>query len=389
MNPVIRVIPLGFCDVERLIIMPPISLLIKPASGLCNLRCRYCFYCDEMGKRGQASFGVMTRETLERLTRKALAFAQGQCTFGFQGGEPTLAGLAFFECVVELQKQHNVNNVQILNTIQTNGYAVTEPWAQFFARQKFLVGLSLDGLEDVHNANRVDIAGAGTFDRVMATADLFDRYNVDYNILTVVNSRTARDVKRIYGFYKQRGFGFLQFIACLDPLGEKPGGHEFSLTADLYGEFLCELFDLWHEDVCRGQQPYIRMFENYVALRAGFPPESCDMRGVCQNQFVVEADGSVFPCDFYVLDDWRLGSIVTDEIPALQARSAAFVEPSRQRPVGCAGCDFFMLCRGGCRRHRIIDDRGKMRNYFCAAYKRFFAHAGKRLSEIAKSVRPH
>jgi uncharacterized protein len=202
----------------------------------------------------------------------------------------------------------------------------------------------------------------------------------------VVNSQTARDITRIYRFYKERGFRYLQFIACLDPLGERPGGHEFSLTADLYGEFLRELFDLWYEDVRQGQQPYIRMFENYVAIRAGLAPESCDMRGVCQNQFVVEADGSVFPCDFYVLDDYRLGSILTDDILALHQRAAGFVEASRRRPDGCAGCEFYMLCRGGCRRHRTIDDAGRLRNVFCPAYKRFFRHAAKRLSKIAATV---
>jgi len=341
-----------------------------------------------MSKRGQASFGVMNRETLDTLTRKALAFAEGQCIFGFQGGEPTLAGLEFFEAAVQLQKQYNVNNVQIHNTIQTNGYAVTEEWATFFAEHKFLVGLSLDGLEDIHNIHRADAVGEGTFGRVMATAEMFDRCKVEYNILTVVNRQTARNIGRIYTFYKERGFRYLQFIACLDPLGERPGGHEFSLTADLYGDFLRELFDLWYEDVCRGQQPYIRMFENYVAARAGLAPESCDMRGICQNQVVVEADGSVYPCDFYVLDDWRLGSMVTDEILTLHKRAAGFVEASRQRPVGCAGCDYYILCRGGCRRHRMTDESGKLRNYFCAAYKRFFGHAAKRLNEIAATVRP-
>ncbi|MCL2700353.1 MAG: anaerobic sulfatase maturase [Phycisphaerae bacterium] len=366
--------------------MPPISVLIKPASGLCNLRCRYCFYCDEMAKRDQASFGVMSHETLDVLTEKVLAFAHGQCTFGFQGGEPTLAGLEFFESVIHLQKQYNVHDVQIQNTIQTNGYAVTEPWATFFANHKFLVGLSLDGLEEHHNINRVNVAGEGTFGRVMATAGLFDRLNVDYNILTVVNRQTARDINRIYHFYKERGFRYLQFIPCLDPLGEEPGGQAFSLTPEDYGLFLRELFDLWYDDWCKQQQPYIRMFENYLAHMVGVATESCDMRGTCQNQYVIEADGSVYPCDFYVLDECRLGSILTDGILGLHGNSARFVDASRGWPDRCKACEFFRLCRGGCRRNRIVDGAGKSNNYFCSAYKQFLSHSIKRLKEIAANL---
>jgi len=340
-----------------------------------------------MAKRGQAHFGVMSRETLEILTRKVLAFSEGHCVLGFQGGEPTLAGLEFFETAIQLQKQYNVTNARILNTIQTNGYAVTEQWARFFADHKFLVGLSLDGLEDIHNINRVDAAGAGTFARVMETAGLFDRFKVDYNILTVANGQTAQHVNRIYKFYQERRFRYLQFIACLDPLGEEPGNHEFSLTAQQYGRFLCSLFDLWYNDVRKGRQPYIRMFENHLAVLVGQEPESCDMRGICQNQYVVEADGSVYPCDFYVLDEYRLGSIVTDGILDLYIKSAGFTEASRRRPDGCGECKFHALCRGGCRRHRTIDDAGHVKNYFCSAYKQFFAHSVKRLSEIAAMIR--
>lgn len=368
--------------------MPPINVLIKPASGLCNLRCEYCFYCDEMQNRAKASFGFMSADVLETVIQKALFYADRICSISFQGGEPSLMGLPFFEQVIDLEKKHNKKAVKIYNSIQTNGIAIDEELASFFAQNRFLVGLSLDGVENSHNSYRKDAAGNDTFARVMETAQLFDKNRVEYNILTVVNTKTAVSAERIYRFYRRRGFRYLQFIACLDPIGAEPGGHGYSLTPELYGRFLCDLFDMWYEDFRHSRQPYIRGFENYIRLLCGLEAESCDMRGECGPQYVIEADGSVYPCDFYVLDEFRLGSLITDDFPAIDdiCREIGFMQESREKPIECGSCDWYMLCRSGCKRHRFIQD-SQMRNYFCTSYLRFFRYAGKRMNKIAESLK--
>ncbi len=365
--------------------MGPLQLLIKPASAGCNLNCRYCFYCDEGKKRENFSYGMMSGETLEILIKKALEEADGYCGFAFQGGEPTLVGLPFFERVLELQKKYNQKKVRVDNSIQTNGYQLAEDWTRFFARENFLVGLSLDGIKATHDAFRVNARGEGSFAEVMRTAELFERFGVEYNILTVVNGKTGLRAAKIYDFYKKNGFRYLQFIACLDPLGEEPGKQAYSLTPEVYGQFLMDLFDRWYEDVRTGDQPYIRQFENVVGMLAGREPESCEQRGICSVQNVIEADGSVYPCDFYALDEYCLGNVSTGTFEEFRTSPAAerFVRDSAESLEDCRSCPYFAICRGGCRRNRITLADEKRANYFCRAYRRFYDYTIERFLRLA------
>ncbi len=259
--------------------MPPVNLLIKPASGLCNMECDYCFYCDETQKREQASYGLMSKETLENVIRKSFSYAEQSVGIAFQGGEPTLCGIDFFEEAVRLVKQYNVNNLKIEFALQTNGYAITEEWCEFFKKNHFLVGLSVDGTEATHDKYRHNKNGEGTYQKVLQAARLMKKNGVEFNILTVVNKETAENIDSIYKEYKRNGWEYLQFIACLDPIGEIRGQREYSLTPKMYGEFLVRLFHLWYKDWKRGKQPYIRQFENYIGILLKYEPESCEQRG--------------------------------------------------------------------------------------------------------------
>lgn len=369
--------------------MRHVNLLIKPASGLCNLKCRYCFYRDLMDKRETASYGIMTEETLENVVKKGIAFAEHECTIAFQGGEPTLAGLDFFKRVVELQKKHNPRGIPIHNALQTNGVGLDGAWADFLRENRFLVGLSLDGVKDTHDLYRMDGAGDGTFARVMDTVRLFERRGVEYNILTVVNRQTAKRAEKIYNFYKKNKLQYLQFIPCLDPIEEEMGQAGFSLTPREYGAFLCTLFDLWCRDVERGEAPSVRQFENYIEMLLGGPPEACGMNGVCGMQHVVEADGSVYPCDFYVLDRYRLGNLNEVDLEEINRRRAElrFIEESTVVDEKCKTCRFFALCRGGCRRNRPVSADGALgRNFLCEGFEMFFTHAMPRLQGLARVV---
>lgn len=369
--------------------MKSTHLLIKPASSSCNLGCTYCFYHDVSHKREVKSYGMMTLETLESIVKKTLEEVELSCTFAFQGGEPTLVGLPFYEKLIAFQNKYKKPQTRIHNAIQTNGLVINEEWAAFFAKHHFLVGLSLDGNQTIHDCYRLNQKGEGTYERVLETAKLFDRYKVEYNILTVVTKDIALNIKEVYEDYRKNGFNYLQFIPCLDEIEEERGKNTYSLTSQDYELFLKDLFDKWYSDLTGGRFIYIRYFENLIQLLLGYYPESCGMMGVCTHQNVIEADGSVYPCDFYVMDDYCIGNLVADDFAAIEQNRASisFIKQSQMKDSGCLKCKWYKLCHGGCRRDRDTFDDGKMkRNYFCTAYKGFFKYATPRLEEIAREI---
>lgn len=366
--------------------MPVLNLLIKPASGSCNMRCRYCFYADEQDKREVRSYGKMSVDTMHILVDKAMEYGDRECTIAFQGGEPTLVGLDFYKDLVAYVEAHkNPKRLKIHYAIQTNGYAVDEEWARFFAENHFLVGVSLDGTKEIHDRYRVDAEGKGTYQRILATIQLFEKYKVEYNILTVVTAASVRSGQKIYNFFKKNKIGYQQYIECLDPIGEVPGSHEYSLTPEKYEQFLKSIFDAWYLDMKAGTYVYNRYFENLMMIIDGRQPESCSMNGICGRQWVVEADGSTYPCDFYALDQWLLGNINQDSFQDMDQKrdELGFIQWSKQVPEECKNCKWYGLCRNGCRRNRepvTVDSIQK--NYFCQAYKGFFEYAYPRLAEI-------
>ena len=380
----------------------PLSLLIKPVSGACNMNCAYCFYCDEMENRSQKSFGSMSFETAETLIQKALNGSFSQCTFAFQGGEPTLRGLDFFRQFWQCVQKYNTRGTAVQFALQTNGFIIDDEWARFFAEKGFLIGLSMDGNKRIHDSLRTkrtqsaqdpeaaaNVKQTGTFNAVLHAARLFDNHKVEYNILTVVSAPLAKNIKDVYEFYLRNNFVYQQYIPCLAPIGAQDAVYEWSLTPELYGDFLKNLFDLWYRSFKREKPVSVRYFDNLVLMLLGRPPESCGMLGRCTFQHVIEADGSVFPCDFYVLDDYKLGNIHTDsfEVIAQRREKSGFIEKSLHTDEECTRCRWFPLCRGGCRRDRdTFTDKALEKNRFCTSYKMFFSYAYERLAEIARII---
>lgn len=370
--------------------MPPISVMMKPASGMCNMNCDYCFYCDEVQKRKRESFGFMSEQTLKNVIRKTLLQAEGSASYVYQGGEPTLRGLDFFRKAVEYQRQYNKNGIRVMNALQTNGYAIDEEWCRFFQENRFLIGVSLDGTEAVHDAYRHDKCGGATYQRVLQSIEGLERYGVDYNILTVVNNKVAENIAEIYAFYREKGWKYQQYIACLDPLGEERGRTKYALQPEQYGKFLITLFDLWYEDWRCGRQPNIRQFENYIGILVGYQPEACEQMGVCGIQNVVEADGSVYPCDFYMLDEYKLGNLNENRMGDIREKrlELGFRERSEKLSEECKRCKYYSICRGGCQRNRDYrEESDTYHNYFCQSYRMFFDACMGRMQEIAGKVR--
>lgn len=368
-------------------------LLIKPASGACNLRCRYCFYSDEMENREHAVRRFMSPGDFRVIAEKAIAResapdGSGSVSFGFQGGEPTLAGLGFFRSAVDTVKELNRGPdgrklVSVSWFIQTNGMLIDREWAGFLAENGFLTGLSMDGIPEIHDKNRVKPDGKGTHGAVMKAAKLLRDAGAEFNILTVLTGETARSGRKIYNFYKKNGFVWQQYIPCVAPLGGEDT--VWTLGAARYGDFLCDIFDLWYNDVTSEREVYNREFENWVGILAGIEPEDCGMRGVCSPQYLIEADGSVYPCDFYALDEYLIGNILTDSFDEIEKkrRETGFIAASEKLPEKCLGCEWLSLCRGGCRRNRGPDGL----NRFCGAYERFFPYAIERMRRLAAAIR--
>ncbi|MCI9272574.1 MAG: SPASM domain-containing protein [Clostridiales bacterium] len=331
------------------------SALIKPASSLCNMRCRYCFYADVADNREVPSYGVMDRTTMECLIDRVMNEIQppAQVTFAFQGGEPTVAGLEFFQQFTDYAERRNAGRCRLRYAIQTNGLVLNEGWCALFQRYGFLVGISLDGEESLHNFGRPDAKGQGTYSRVRQSIRLLEEHGVEYNILSVITKQAAKHPQKAFQFYRRNHFDFVQLIPCLRPLDAAEDG-PCDLTPRLYADFYKRFFQLWFEALQKGEYLSVRQFDNILMLLQGQPAEQCGMMGRCSPQFVVEADGGVYPCDFYVLDGYRCGNVKENTLQELSRSQGiqAFLQHREPEHPLCATCRVRSLCRGGCRRYR-------------------------------------
>lgn len=366
--------------------MKALNLLIKPASSLCNLQCRYCFYEDAAQNRMQHCMGLLQEEQMERMVQQVFATVEegGNVNFAFQGGEPTVAGLPLLRRFVGFVKQYRPANVHISYAIQTNGTLLNETWAEFLKKEHFLVGLSLDGLREVHDKYRLDKNGQGTWKRVLSAKKLLDRYGVENNALCVVTGDCANHPERVYRSLKNLGFRYMQFIACLDPIGQPRGQESWSLTPNDYGRFLCGVFDLWYQDWASGNYHSVRLFEDYVHILLGDAASTCATCGRCGAYLVLEGDGSAYPCDFFALDNWKIGNLETMSVSEMMHSETVekFLEWGTVKPTECGHCAHRAICNGGCKNDWYTDENGS-HNYYCTSFKMLLDYAMPRLLTIA------
>lgn len=340
---------------------------------MCNLDCDYCFYLDRDADPYLHLPGrVMTAETLERLVDGYLFYSHPLSVFSFQGGEPTLAGLNFFEKLVQFEERYGRPGQSVSNSIQTNGLLLNESWCDLLREYHFLVGLSLDGPEDVHDRYRRNKARHGSWARVMQTAELLRRKRVEFNILCVVSAANAGRARETYRFFRKLGIEHLQFI----PLAEfQPDGAPmpYTISGEEYGQFLCEIFDLWWPERRRVR---VRFFDNLAEALAGQKPGSCALHETCDSYAVVEYNGDVYPCDFFVESGWRLGNIEVDSWSELARRRKRYEFAARKLDPhpACAACEYLHICHRGCPKNRHgRHGRFEDLDWFCAGYKAAFA----------------
>jgi len=366
------------------------SLLIKPASAVCNLDCEYCFYLDREADPYKAlPARAMSLDTLERLVDSYMFYSYPNSAFGFQGGEPTLAGLDFFRKLVAFQKRYGRSGHTVSNSIQTNGILIDQDWCELLREYNFLIGLSLDGPEDVHDEFRFNKGGQGTWARVMQTVELFQKEKVEFNILCVLSSANVGKATELYRFFRKLGIEYMQFI----PLAEfHPDGSPmpYTISAEEYGEFLSEIFDLWWPE---RRKVRIRFFDNIAEAIAGQKPANCTMHSSCDSYVVVEYNGDVYPCDFFVEGGWKLGNVEMDSWPEIARRQRRYNFAAKKAVphAECAVCEYQQICHGGCPKlrhgqHRRFEDL----DWFCGSYKQIFAKAVPKLEpEVRRILASH
>ena len=361
------------------------SILIKPASAVCNLDCSYCFYLDrDLDPYTDLPQRRMSDETLERLVDSYLFYSYPNSTFAFQGGEPTLAGLPFYEKLVGLQQRLGRDGHSVSNALQTNGVLLDDNWGQLFHQYNWLIGLSLDGPEEINDKYRYNKEGHGTFKWVMRGMEALQRNKVDFNILCVLSKANIDKPKELYKFYKSLGVDNIQYI----PLAEFGGaskGMPFTVTPEEYGKFLVETFELWWPE---RRKMRIRFFDNIAEAIAGQKPGNCTMHETCDSYAVVEYNGDVFPCDFFVESGWKLGNVNLDSWSEIARRNRrySFAEKKTLAHPDCQVCEYQSICHGGCPKFRH-GPNGQFEDldYFCKSYKMIFERAvGPLQAELTK-----
>lgn len=389
-------------------------VMAKPTGSRCNIDCNYCFYLHKEQLLEQDRQSGMSDEVLESFIQQYIDSQDGdQVVFSWQGGEPTLMGLGYFEKIVALQKKYQKPGQRIENDLQTNGILLNDSWARFLRQHKFLVGISIDGPAELHDRYRVTRSGKPTFEKVMAGVAALKRHQVPFNALVTVNRTNARFPLEVYRFLtRDLGATYIQFNPCVEPVDfkqtapqfwrdetipvtgsrrAKPGDldsivTDWSVDPDDWGRFLIAVFEEWvNHDLGRVQ---VNLFETAVAQTMGMPAQICITSEFCGKGLAIEKNGDIFSCDHYVYPEYQLGNVQTTRLAhmAFSERQKAFGLGKRETlPAACKRCPYLKLCYGECPKNRIVrSEEGELGlNYLCPGIKAFFHYAQPMLVGIA------
>lgn len=388
---------LHFADAHKLTRPTAFTTMIKPVGSLCNLDCDYCYYLGKADLYGGHQ-PKMSEELLERYISQYIEAVQvPTVTFCWHGGEPLLAGIDFYEKAVALQNKYR-GNKQIENSLQTNGLLINPDWCDFFRQNNFLIGLSLDGPKDIHDAYRHDRGGHPTFDRVMHALEMMAISRVEYNTLSTINNRSAGQGKRVYQFMRSVS-KYMQFLPVVEHTLTTPSGRAaivppgtegakaapWSITPKAFGKFMCDVFDEWViNDV--GER-FVQLFDITLAQWYGVQPSLCAFCPTCGDGLVVEHNGDVYMCDHFVYPEYKLGNIAVEHLSDLQRKPELFrfgIEKRNSLPSDCRKCEYLFACRGECPKHRFATTRRgeKGLNALCDGYKHFFEYTAPYMRQM-------
>ena len=380
----------------------PLYVMLKPAGARCNLRCRYCYYLEKDHLYGSNDAHFMS----ERLLEKFIAdYMQAQTTpevlFTWHGGEALLRPIAFYERALQLQRRY-ARGRQVVNSIQTNGTLLTPEWCEFLRENGFLVGISIDGPRDVHDAYRRTSADGPSFDRVMQGLQLLKDHHVEWNALAVVNNLNVGQPREFYRFFKDIGCQYLQFAPIVERIvsrddgltlapGMQEGGRltSHSITPSQWGRFLCELFDEWV--VADVGSIFVQIFDATLANWVGVTPGICSLSAHCGHAAVMEHNGDVYSCDHFVYPEYRLGNLnektITEMVYSPQQQRFAQMKTA-MLPRQCRECQFLFACHGECPKNRFLRDKygNAGLNYLCEGYRQFFSHVTPHMNFMRREL---
>ncbi|MEB3191377.1 MAG: anaerobic sulfatase maturase [Snowella sp.] len=378
---------------------PRIHVLTKPTGAICNLDCSYCFFLDKEELYPNSNFR-MSDEVLETYIRQLIeSHKTPVVTVAWQGGEPTLMGLDFFKKAIAYQEKYRRPGMTFENTLQTNGTLLNDEWCEFFKANDYLIGLSLDGPRELHDANRMDKVGRPTFDRVMKGLRLLQKHGVEYNILTTVNRVNSQYPLEVYRFLRDEvKTSWIQFIPVVERINDdgktlyQKGTQvsENSVLPEQFGTFLTTIFDEWvRRDVGK---IFVQTFEAAVRSWLGLPTGMCFFSPTCGSGVALEHNGDLYSCDHFVEPDYLLGNIQENSMAELVGSSRQFQfgqDKLTTLPRYCQQCEVRFACHGECPKHRFTDtpDGEPGLNYLCAGYKTFFTHIDKPLKLMVNLLR--
>jgi uncharacterized protein len=370
--------------------------MLKPRGAICDLDCAYCYYLSKEKLYPGSDF-LMDEAVLESFTRQYIqAQPAPEVVFEWQGGEPLLMGLEFFKRAIALQRKYERPGMRTVNTIQTNGLHLDDEWCRFFKEHEFLIGISLDGPAQLHDAYRVDKGGRPTFEGVLKGLQLLQQHGVEYNVLTTVHAANAGHPLEVYRFLRdEANTRFVQFIPIVqrdNDSGFQEGNHvtNRSVTGRQYGEFLVAIFNEWvQRDVGR---VFVQLFDVALAAWVGHPPGLCIFQETCGAALAIEHTGDLYSCDHFVEPRHLLGNVQNTPLVQLvgSREQAAFGEAKRDTlPRYCQACEVRFVCNGGCPKNRILEtpDGEPGLNYLCEGYRRFFNHVDPAMRFMANALR--
>ncbi|MDQ7095633.1 anaerobic sulfatase maturase [Desulfosporosinus sp. PR] len=365
----------------------PFVVMAKPVGPLCNLKCDYCYYLETEHFYNSPHQFRMSDSMLEAYIRQYIAASPGPVIqFTWHGGEPTLAGLDFYRLAVNLQKQYLPEGWSCWNNLQTNGILLDDEWCSFLAENRFDVGLSIDGTQWLHDKNRKDHRGGGTYECAVAAVRRLQAHGIQPDLLCTVTSATAKEPLAVYRALRDLGTGWIQFIPIVRHTTDGQMTEE-SVTAEGYGHFLCTVFDEWlHHDLGRLD---VQLFAELILVWSGGAASLCWMAPSCGRVLVVEHDGRVYSCDHFVTPDYRIGNIETASLSTLvdlplQRRFGN--DKQTLLPLQCRTCPWLAVCNGGCPKDRVASaENGEQGlNYLCSGFRQFFAHAENSLKQVVQ-----
>jgi uncharacterized protein len=375
---------------------PSFHLLAKPTGAVCNLNCAYCFFLTKE-KLYPGSRFRMTDELLEEYIRQYIDAQQiPEVTISWQGGEPTLMGVDFFKKSIEYQQKYKKPHMTFQNSMQTNGVLLDDEWCQFFKENNFLIGISIDGPKELHDAYRVDKGGKGSFDRVMSGLQYLQKHNVDFNILTTVHAANGDYPLEVYRFFRDEiGAKFFQFIPIVErenETGYQEGNTvtDRTVKAKQYGNFLIGIFDEWvYNDV---GDVFVQIHDVSLGAWLGRSPSLCIFSPTCGNSMAMEHNGDMYSCDHFVEPGYFLGNIREEPMVNLvgSEKQRKFGQDKQDSlPNYCLECDVRFACNGGCPKNRFIEtpDGEPGLNYLCEGYKTFFKHVDRPMRIMAALLR--